>query len=130
MILSLAHELLESAARAAGVATPVLTTEAITTIGAHAWPGNVRELRLVLERAVLLSGGQPIGARHVLLNPRRAELPPPKPLSPAEERAKFVEVATRLLGNASAIARELSTSRTQVRRLAERYALDLEALRT
>lgn len=35
----------------------------------HDWPGNVRELGNVLERALILSDGGPIGAAHILLQP-------------------------------------------------------------
>ncbi len=34
----------------------------------HDWPGNVRELGNVLERAVILSAGQRITARHILID--------------------------------------------------------------
>ena len=41
---------------------PVLTDEALSALAGHAWPGNVRELRNVLERAVVVRGGEPIRA--------------------------------------------------------------------
>ena len=36
--------------------------EALSALAGHAWPGNVRELRNVLERAVVVRGGEPIRA--------------------------------------------------------------------
>ncbi|MGH9257789.1 MAG: sigma-54-dependent transcriptional regulator [Vicinamibacterales bacterium] len=39
-----------------------LTADAIDTLKSRSWPGNVRELEHVLERAVILSRGAPIGA--------------------------------------------------------------------
>jgi DNA-binding NtrC family response regulator len=33
----------------------------------HDWPGNVRELRNVIERAVILAGGEDISADHVII---------------------------------------------------------------
>ena len=45
------------------------------------------------------------------------------------ERRRFLDLGRDLRGNVSAIARALSTSRGQVRRLAERYGVDLEALK-
>ena len=41
----------------------------------YQWKGNIRELRNVLERAMILSGGDQITCRHVLLN-ETLERPP------------------------------------------------------
>lgn len=38
---------------------------AVDRLQAHAWPGNFRELRAILTRALLASGGHPIGAADV-----------------------------------------------------------------
>jgi DNA-binding NtrC family response regulator len=40
----------------------VLTPDAEQAIKAHAWPGNVRELENAVERAMILSEGEPITA--------------------------------------------------------------------
>jgi Nif-specific regulatory protein len=53
----LAPWLLVELSRAAGRATPELSTEALLRLRRHRWPGNVRELRNALERAMLLAGG-------------------------------------------------------------------------
>ena len=37
-------------------------------LGDHDWPGNIRELRSVVERAVLLSRGEPIEVHHLQVN--------------------------------------------------------------
>ena len=42
-----------------------LTEAAVDRLLAYAWPGNIRELENIIERAVILSGGAPIGADHV-----------------------------------------------------------------
>src|ERR1700720_1207191 len=39
-----------------------ITTEAMRPLLAYSWPGNVRELENVMERAVVLSSGQDVGA--------------------------------------------------------------------
>ncbi len=44
-----------------------LSPEAVAWLLAYQWPGNVRELQNLMERAVLLCGGQPITSRHFLL---------------------------------------------------------------
>jgi two-component system response regulator FlrC len=44
-----------------------LTEAAIEKLEAHAWPGNVRELENVLQRALVLSGGDEIRSEHLML---------------------------------------------------------------
>jgi two-component system response regulator FlrC len=46
---------------------PELTEDAIEKLEAHAWPGNVRELENVLQRALVLSGGDAIRGEHLML---------------------------------------------------------------
>jgi DNA-binding NtrC family response regulator len=46
-----------------------LAEEAKAWLSNYSWPGNVRELQNLMERAVLLSGGQPVTPRHFLLKP-------------------------------------------------------------
>jgi two-component system response regulator AtoC len=115
------------AAKFLGAAATRLTPGALAALTAYDWPGNVRELKLVIERAVLLSGSGPIKAGHVLLSPARTAAPAP---AVDDDRAQFLAAAREHKGNASAIARALNTSRSQVRRLAARYGVDLDALRT
>jgi len=49
------------------VPVPELTGDAVAALAAHQWPGNVRELRNVLERAVVVRGGEPIRAADLAL---------------------------------------------------------------
>ena len=44
-----------------------LSQDAINWLMGYDWPGNVRELQNLMERAVLLCGGQPITPQHFLL---------------------------------------------------------------
>ena len=55
---------------------------AVDEILAYPWPGNVRELQNCMERAVILTAGDTIHARHLHLTPPAATTPPP----PAEAR--------------------------------------------
>src|SRR5690606_14460298 len=55
-----------------------ITPEALAALQRHGWPGNIRELRNVIERAVILANGAPIGPEHLLLT----VLPEPTPSSP------------------------------------------------
>ncbi len=50
-------------------AAPVLSEEALGLLQAEPWRGNVRELQNVIERALILAGGQPvIRAAHLMLS--------------------------------------------------------------
>ena len=44
-----------------------ISDEVIEMLEGYSWPGNVRELRNVLERAIILSGGEPVGRGHVMI---------------------------------------------------------------
>jgi two-component system response regulator AtoC len=68
-ILLLAEHLLERVAAKLGQTGLSLSAEARKELGRHSWPGNVRELGNVLERAAILSAGEPIGRQHLLLGP-------------------------------------------------------------
>lgn len=50
------------------VPVPRLTDDALEALAGHPWPGNVRELRNVLERAVVVRGGQPVRAEDLALS--------------------------------------------------------------
>jgi len=51
-----------------GQPTPILSSEALAFLRAERWPGNVRELQNVMERALILAGGQAmIRPAHLML---------------------------------------------------------------
>jgi len=56
-VVALAEAFAAEAAARLDEPPPLLGTEAVAALRAHAWPGNLRELRNVLERAVLLADG-------------------------------------------------------------------------
>jgi DNA-binding NtrC family response regulator len=60
-IPSLARFHVQAAAKRMGVAPMDITEEAMAALSRYDWPGNVRELANVVERAVILSRGEPIG---------------------------------------------------------------------
>ena len=60
----LAEHFLRRHAERLKVATPGLPRALIPVLAAYSWPGNVRELENVLERALILSGGE-IGVEHL-----------------------------------------------------------------
>jgi transcriptional regulator with PAS, ATPase and Fis domain len=122
-IPALANEFLAEVARGVHV-----TPAAMAALTAYDWPGNVRELKLVIARAALLANAGTIDVRHVLLEAPRPGVPA-APTATRDPRQDFLAIAVEHHGNASAIARVLSTSRSHVRRLASRFGVELEALR-
>jgi two-component system response regulator AtoC len=69
-IAPLAEHLLARLARQLRHPVLVLEPEALERLVSWDWPGNVRELSNVLERAAILSGGQPIRAADLLVGVR------------------------------------------------------------
>jgi DNA-binding NtrC family response regulator len=134
-IPTLARRFLDEAAAAGQATAPQMTAAATAALCAHPWPGNVRELRVVVERALLLAGAGPIDVRHLALGsprpPPATEPPPPSPPIDDERglEVRFREALQAHHGNVSAIARALNTSRSHVRRLAARFAIDLDGAR-
>ena len=56
-----------------GQAMPVVLSEALEALSTYEFPGNVRELQNMVERAVALSGGRPIGPELFLENMRTGD---------------------------------------------------------
>jgi two-component system, NtrC family, response regulator AtoC len=54
-IRALAQSFLKRITQRTGIASPMLTEEALAILEQYDWPGNVRELQNVIERAVILS---------------------------------------------------------------------------
>ncbi len=85
----------------------------------HGWPGNVRELQHVIERAVLMSAGEQIGADDLVLR-RRADGAPLFDAMTLEQAEKhLIERALARNANIAETARALGLSRSALyRRLA------------
>jgi two-component system response regulator AtoC len=67
-IRALAQAFLKRITQRTGIASPMLTEEALAILERYDWPGNVRELQNVIERAVILSEpNEPIS--QAILNP-------------------------------------------------------------
>ncbi|WP_437623855.1 sigma 54-interacting transcriptional regulator [Sorangium sp. So ce1151] len=67
-IAPLARALAARTAGALGRRAPAFAPETLAALEAHRWPGNIRELRNVIERAVVLSGGDTLLPEHLLLD--------------------------------------------------------------
>jgi len=109
--------------------TTDLTREAVEALEAYSWPGNVRELRNVIERAVILSAGAPIGPESLLFSgaPQAAD----PELEGAAGNLSLAEMEKRLirkvLGNTSwrktEAARILGINRTTLHNKIRDYEL-------
>ena len=109
--------------------TTDLTPEAVEALEAYSWPGNVRELRNVIERAVILSAGAPIGPESLLFSgaPQAAD----PELEGAAGNLSLAEMEKRLirkvLGNTSwrktEAARILGINRTTLHNKIRDYEL-------
>jgi transcriptional regulator with AAA-type ATPase domain/tetratricopeptide (TPR) repeat protein len=103
-----------------------LAEDARTALRRYEWPGNVRELGNVIERAVLLSDADRIGAEHLDL-PRRAGDEPRRgaePPRPGEsDRDRLVEALERTAWNITRTAALLGITRNTVRARMRLYGL-------
>lgn len=131
-ILPLTARLLAQAARRMGRRVPSLDEAAQQHLVQHTWPGNVRELENILQRALILQGGDEIHAADLLFEdspvvPAEA----PAPLSDSIKDAEYRTILDALrLGNRQAAANRLGISERTLRyKLArlrdEGYALPL-----
>ena len=85
-IAPLARAIADRTASALGRPAPAFAPETLAALEVHRWPGNIRELRNVIERAVVLSGGDTLLPEHLLLD--AAAAPPPveaRPVTPPVE---------------------------------------------
>jgi len=138
-LLPLVEHLLARLTLRRGVPAPPLEPETYEVLRAYAFPGNVRELRNILEHALVMARGGPIGpghlppeVRHALAapgtpppaattptrpGPRRA--PPATPPASAEQQALLTALEAHAW-NRSAAARALGISRSTLwRRMRE-----------
>ena len=107
--------------------TTALTSDAARALLRYDWPRNVRELEHALVTARAVAGAERIAREHLPTEVREGSASPT--VSRATDEATFVHLARLHAGNVSAMARALGTSRSQVRRLAQRLGVTLDALR-
>ncbi|MBD5803779.1 Transcriptional regulatory protein ZraR [Azoarcus sp. Aa7] len=125
-ILPLAQHFLAKSATAIGIQAPAFDPAIEPLLKAYRWPGNVRELRNVVERAAILSGGEPIAVQHLPREiagetPRSAPASAPalattsvRPL--AEIEAEYIRHALELChGNKTQAAELLGITRLTLR---------------
>ena len=123
----LSAHFLELFASEMGMMAPALTAEALGILEAYPFPGNVRELKNVIERALILSAGQPIRREHLhlLAPPSRSLVDPAKEDSAAGDLPLSLEAAEQALiqralaqtgGNIAEAARLLGVNRSRIYR--------------
>jgi two-component system, NtrC family, response regulator AtoC len=116
-----------------GDAVATISPAALEALRTYDWPGNVRELRNVIERALVLSGGEPIEPHHL---PDRicedlAPTPTPRLGRAFSVRQRVAEVERDAVvsaldstgGNQSQAARKLGISRFALIRLMVKHDL-------
>jgi two-component system response regulator HydG len=120
-VILLAEHFLDTLSEEYGTERPPLTPKARSALVTHDWPGNVRELRNVIERAVLLGGGE-IRPEDVAplpgLGGEQSALPFPASLDRIDRAAARLAME-RTRGNKSAAAELLGISRSRLYRLLE-----------
>ena len=97
-----------------------LSRAAARALFLHNWPLNVRELEQALRAALATATNAEIGENDLRLATGMATT---FTNHSADGRAQLVSLLDRHAGNLSAVARELSTSRTQIARLLARHSV-------
>jgi len=115
----LARSFAEKTSALLGQPAPTFEPNTLDALRRYPFPGNVRELRNVIERAVALAHGQPIGVEHLMLD---STVQPAKGIAspPNDERQRILDALERCAGNQTRAAALLGISRrTLVTRLGE-----------
>ncbi len=126
-IILLAKHFAAQTAQRYTVPVPEFTEECRDSMLAYEWPGNVRELKHMIERSVLLSGGNEITSEMLQLktsvtDPKDTILDESATLESAELML-IQQAMQRTQGNVSKAARELGVTRMALRHRLKKYNL-------
>ncbi len=94
-----------------------INEEALKTLCEYHWPGNIRELRNVIERAVILSGGEQITSEHLSVTASQAESGASSDSGAgleAAEREMIINALENSNGNKTAAAQKLGITRRKL----------------
>ncbi len=122
---------LRRVAESLGQRAKTIAPEALEVLLRHSWPGNVRELRNLVERMVILSRSEHIGAGDVLLErgsrPDRDDLFRHRTFQEFKDDAERRFLMRKLAenaGNVSKTARALEMQRSNLYKKIEKYGLE------
>jgi DNA-binding NtrC family response regulator len=128
-VLELANAQLERKATQYGRNVKGFDAGALAALQQYPWPGNVRELNSVVERSVLLAGGEEIGAADLRLSAAKSGPPSLEDMSLEDaERALIRSAIKRNGGNVVAAAEALGLSRSAMYRRIEKLGLKPDEL--
>ena len=128
-ILELANAQLGRKATQYGRAVKGFDPLALSALQNYAWPGNVRELNSVVERSLLLAGGEEIGAADLRLSAAKSGPPSLEEMSLEDaERALIRSAIRRTGGSVQAAAEALGLSRSAMYRRLEKLGLKPDEL--
>src|SRR5688500_9951938 len=123
-IVELANAQLGRKAAQYGRAVKGFDAGAISALQHYGWPGNVRELNSVVERSLLLAGGEAIGPADLRLAAAKTGPPSLEEMSLEDaERALIRSAIRRNGGSVSAAAEALGLSRSAMYRRLEKLGL-------
>jgi len=111
------------------------SAEVLALFAGFSWPGNIRQLKHIVERAVILAGGDTLQVADLPFELRQTHPAPTSPapaVTPAErhqaadaaERATLIEALRRTNGNTSEAIRLTGFSRTHFYRLLRKHRID------
>ncbi len=125
-VILLARHFATQTARRFGLPESELGTQVEDALCTYSWPGNVRELAHLIERAVLLSGGEALSPASLMLEGAPpVETPATNPLSEMTldeaEMALIRDALHKTDGNVSKAARILGITRMALRYRMQKY---------
>ncbi|MEA3486406.1 MAG: sigma-54 dependent transcriptional regulator [Thermodesulfobacteriota bacterium] len=118
---------LEKYSKLGGTTMPALSKEVEQMLENYRWPGNVRELENVIERAVLLSGGETILPEHLYLEGEKSGQPAVKPVASKDitlketEKRLIFETLEKVEGNKTKASEILGISVRTIRNKLNEY---------
>jgi len=131
-IVFLCEYFLEKYSQLSGTTMPALSKKVEQMLENYRWPGNVRELENVIERAVLLSGGETILPEHLYLEGEKNGQPAVKLIASKDvtlketEKRLIFETLEKVEGNKTRASEILGISVRTIRNKLNEYGKMVE----
>ena len=103
---------------------PEITPAALTALKSYDWPGNVRELENAIERAVVLSCGEPITPYHLPQEVQRRSSPKRNYSLKEQERKLILEALEYSNWEIKKAAKLLGINRSTLYNKLEKYQIE------